>query len=359
MTSRAGRICVMLMLTLCFMAFTGTSHGQTAENSPQSSELLGITVDIIDHGSEESVIKNLVVEFVNATFLPFNASLPAFNDYFRTARFSVVSAGDVFFAYLRVSYNVTLDAGTAEAYSDDVLGEFREAFNLTLNVNDKTHVVNDETATIDVYYKLNDISRGIEPFEELTKYRPAEGFGQLVTRDLLSFYMQGGPETDYYIVYALEYNLARIDQGLVWKFRLELGHSGIYQGEDHIDVSLNELLNHSGSVKSSTLRSSEVCLYVGKREVFPHKAPLQLSLSSSSPSYTDLKEEGDYMVATWNLTGSVPDIIVRINIAREGFNLVYAAIIIVAVSTTSAGIFLFVRVHRKKLQKVKNAENSK
>jgi hypothetical protein len=334
---------LLLLLTLCFAAFTAVSHGQNVGNS-MSSEAMSITVDILGNRNPPALVRNLVLEFVNATFLPFNVSLSALNDRFQTARFSVVDLG----VFLRVSYNDTLDTNVAEAYADDVLGEFRKAFNFPLDVMNKTHVTG--SGTIDVYYQLSPIVRNIDNLEELAKYSPTDGFGQLVTPNLLGFYLQDGPNTNDYAIYTVEYDLVRINQALIWTFRLEFGHTLSFQGSQ-VDISLNELLNRSGSITPSIQRSSEVDIWIGKKEVFS-KTPLVLNVNSSSPPYTSLVEEGNYNVASYNLTSPVDDIVVRIDVAPEpppGFNLTNVAIIISVVCVAIGLTLVFVK--RKKLKR--------
>lgn len=339
----------LLMLTLCFTGITSTSHGQTAENA-QSSENLNIVVSMWEgENGTRFLTDNLHLSLADSAYVPLNTSLLTSGGLLRSARFSVVSGQGVpyFWQFLRVSYNSTLSASEAESYADDVLGEFRKAFNLPMDVKEKTHVINNETATIDVYYKLSDIERKIEPFEELIKYCRADGFGQLVTTDLLSWYLRydfiAGTTVHQCGIFNLEYNLNRVGQAFVMQFDLELLFQAQYQNEDYIDVNLNELLRHSGPITPLTGGSSQVNLYIWKKED-TRKTPLWMSLSSSSPPYTTLKEDSDTITVTYDLTGPVDNIIVRVNIAREaGFNLVHVAIVVVAVSVTTAAVFAFVR----------------
>jgi hypothetical protein len=339
-----------LLLTLCVAAFTGVSHGQNPENS-MPSESISMTVLIVADSNPPSLVRNTVVEFVNATSLPFNASLPALNDRFQNAGFAVFRPEPPFSVFLRVSYNDTLNANMADAYADDVLGEFRKAFNFPLDVTNKTH--DTSSGTINVYYQLSPIVMNVANLIELTKYSPTDGFGQLITPNLLGFYLQGGPDANCYVIYSVKYDLVKIDQALVWTFRLELGRQISYYG-GQVDVSLNELLNRSGPITPSTQRSSEVDIWIGKREVFS-KTPVVLSLNSSSPAYSSLREEGDYNVVTYNLTQPVDNVAVRIDVAPEPpsiFSLTNVAIIVSGVCIATALVTVLVR--RKKLKKEVN-----
>jgi hypothetical protein len=309
-----------------------------------SSESLSITVDLFGDFNPPMLVRNTVLEFVNATSLPFNTSLSALNDRFQTARFSIVDVG----VFLRVSYNDTLDTNVAEAYADDVLGEFRKAFNFPLDIMNKTHVTG--SGIIDVYYQLSQIVRNVANLEELAKYSPTDGFGQLVTANLLGFYLQGGPDLDNHVIYTVEYNLIRVDNVLVWKFRLELGRTSGYQG-GQVYLSLNELLNRSGPITPSTQRPSQVDIWVGKKEIYG-KTPLVLSLNNSSLPHTSLVDEGDYRLASYNLTDPVDDIIFRIDVGPEppsDFNPTNVAIVVSGVCIAIALVTVLVK--RKKLKR--------
>lgn len=354
---------ILLALLLCMAS--SPSHRQTAENSPQSSENLNIVVSMWEgENGTRFLTDNLHLSLADSTYVPLNTSLPTSGDLLRSARFSVVSGQGVpyFWQFLRVSYNSTLSASEAESYADDVLGEFRKAFNLPMDVKEKTHVINNETATIDVYYKLSDIERKIEPFEELIKYCRADGFGQLVTTDLLSWYLRydfiAGTTVHQCGIFSLEYNLNRVGQAFVLQFNLELLFQAQYQNGGYMDVNFGELLRCSGSIAVLTHGLSQARLDIWKRED-THKTPLWLSFNNSSLLFTNLKEDSDTITVTYDLTVPVDNIVVRINVAREiGFNLIYIAAIVVAVSAVSVAVFLFVRAHRRKFQKVESGSVS-
>ena len=336
---------ILLLIALLSSATIRTNNinGQGTGDTLNSSESMDIIVDIVSSGS--LVLKNLDMHFVNATFLPINTSMPAFNDHFSSARFSVVSGQGVqsFWTFLRVSYNLlTLDE--AMARSNEVLNEFRKAFNLPLDIANTTNTVNNASSSIDVYYKLSDIEDNVEPFKELIKYSPKEGFGQLVDMNLLSKYV---PSSYNLALHDIEYSLTKSEQNLVWQFSLSFFSGVDYEGENHIEVSLNDLLNHSGSIVPSTQRSSQISLFIG-REVDTGKTTLLLSLNSSSPHYTELKEEGGYLVAKYNLTDSVDNILVEIDVGPDlALSWIYVALAIAAISFVSIAVLVFIKLRRQ------------
>jgi hypothetical protein len=369
MQGQPRRTAVMLLaLSLCLAALTSTIQGQTAERSPQSSENVDISVMIRQEGDSFFFItENLDISFVNATSSPFNTSIPALTDHFQTLRF-LDTLGTV---YLRVSYDATLNATRAEAYADDVFDELRKAFNLPLAVSQKTHVVNNQTASIDVYCQISGTAWNTASFEELAKYHPADGFGQLVTRNLLTLYLQTDfiPGTDLnQRGIDLEYTLTRTDLGYVWQFYLMVSYQVAYENEGHIDVNLNDLLNRSGPITPSGQRSSQVTITFLKRQL-TRKTPLLLILSSSSPPYagmkeqkakiTDLNEETTKTDLIYNLTGPIDDVSVMFNVGTETSPSSIPLIIISAVCIALVAALVFFRIRRRRLRKTDSMENSK
>ena len=337
-----------LLIILCAPTVLMPSRGQTIGGGA-GSESLDIIVHIFKGGDKDFVGYNVEISSSNSTSMPLNTSKLAFNDYFRSARFSAVKGA----TFLRVSYDVALDPVKAEAYADDILTELESAFNLPINVARKTNVVNNETASIDIYYQLSGIQWNVASFEELTKYRPMDGFGQLVTTNLLVSCLQTdlipGTIVNRAGLHHVEYNLTRINEELVWQFGLEVVFQSLYQNEGRVYVDVNELLNHSGSIDPFGLGSSQVRMFIWKKEFDSSSVPLTLSFGTSSPPYTTIEEESDTSDLIYNLTGPVDNILVTLQVAREGnLNWLYLAGGIVAVVVASIAFFVFIRRHRKK-----------
>ena len=341
-------VLTFLLIILCTPTALVPSRSQTIEGGA-GSESLDIIVHIFKGGDKDFVGYNIEIRSSNSTSMPLDTSKLAFNDHFKNARFSVVGGG----AFLRVSYDVALDVIKAETYADVILGEFESVFNLPINVARKTNVVNNETASIDIYYQLSGIQWNVASFEELTKYRPMDGFGQLVTTNLLVSCLQTdlipGTIVNRAGLHHVEYNLTRINEELVWQFGLEVVFQSLYQSEGRVYVDVNELLNHSGSIEPFDLGSSQVRMFIWKKEFDSSRVPLILSFNTSSPPYTTLVEESDTTDLTYNLIVPVDNIVVTIDVAREGgFNWIYLAAGITAAFVVAAAAFVFVRRHKKK-----------
>jgi hypothetical protein len=342
----------MLAAILFIAAVTAIPPVRTAENIPQSArENLDLTISLWETGGL-SLVENTQINFFNATFLPFDLSSPALGEYFETARFSVVSGQGVpdFWSFLRVSYADKVNDSEAESYADDVLNEFRKAFSLSLDILNKTHVFNNETASTDIYYQLNDIQDQIGSFKELSKYVPSEGLGDLISVDMLSRYV---PSTANAALHDIEYRLTRNSQSILWEFSISLACWQDNVKEGSTEISLKNLLNYSGSISPSTIRTSQVQTNIYSTTT--GNKPLTLSLTGSSPPYSNLKDENDVVTLTYNLTSSVDDIRITINIMAEtGFNWIYLAVITVPIAITLVAVFLSVRNQRKKNREQKS-----
>lgn len=339
---------ILLISVVFFMSSRHASYAETAAKSSESSEYLAIGVFMVK-SNQEFLVKNLEIGFRNMPSLPFNTSIPAFNDYFQSARFSVVSVG----AFLRVSYNLTLGVAESESNANGVLSELEKAFAMPISVTKRTYVVNNETESIDVYYQLSGIGWNAASFEELLKYCPKDGFGKLVTGDLLGLYLQvnNDIENEEYAVYGVEYNLTRTGNAFGSICSFSAGHRVAYQRGDDLDVSLNEVLNHTGPITPSIQRPSQVFISIDEIE-HANNAPLRLTFNNSSPPYTTLEESNDVVTLTYNLTGPVDNIFVAVDVEREGsFSWIYLAAGVVAASVASVAIFFFVKSRRKTLSK--------
>jgi len=261
--SKTGEICVrtkfltkigMVELLLLILAISIVDTAYGANENLETSEEICIAAFVTNSAlSGRLLIKNVIFSFNHTIELPLNTSLPAFDDHFQNAKYAVV-LGERFWISLAVSYK-SLDVNLAENYTDSICEEFRKAFDLNLNIIGKTHTVNNNTDTIDVFRKLGYFPREVEPILELVKYKPEDGFGKLITRDFLSLYLPGDLNTG--LIY-LEYFVSRENpqRTFSWEFTLGLTHGESFKNGDYIDVNLNEMLAHSGPIEPSARKSS-------------------------------------------------------------------------------------------------------
>ncbi len=327
----------VLALVLCLMVFAHIDE-EHAFGELAITDSIDMTIDIVNDGPSETLVKNTVLEFVNATPVPLDVSLPAFDNHFQNARFTLLQDS----AYLRASYDSILDPNDAQTYADVVLAQFRASFNLTMNVIRRTTVPNNETSTTDVYYQIGGIPWNLYAVQEFSKYHPTDGFGSLITRDLLSFYLQGGPDADHYGIFLIECNVLRSGAQLLWKLRLELNRQVTYDGATYLDVNLNFLLNRSETITLPNQRAARVQAYIGKKEVFSN-TPVYLTINSSSPPYTNLREVGDYVVASYDITVPIDNLQIGIKIGPNGplnLALILSICIFAAIASLTVGSLL-------------------
>ena len=340
------KIVLLWLATSLFLSFLfASSRGQIMNNSSGASETLATIVFFREDEEGKFVVENLDVSLIDGISLPLNNSMPAFNDHFRSARFSVVSGQGVpdFWVFLRVSYDDILTVGEAESYANDVLGELRSAFNLIMNISNQTYNLNNRTSSVDIYYRLSDVGNMIQPFNELIKYVPSDGFGQLVSSDLLSFYLRNDSIPNTHVhqsdIFSLEYTLNRTDQGFIWSFLLSLSHQVKVNNADQIEVSLNELLNHTNQITPSNMKTSMASVEIDENG---------LSFRDSSPACSSMKEESNMLTLIYNITEPHDNIVIRIGIKSDvAFNLVYIALAGVAIAIISIAVLISMRNRHK------------
>jgi hypothetical protein len=329
---------VLLMALLCFSASVNVAHSQT-DGILKSEETLSAEIFITDSLGGTLLIRNIVIRFSNVSGPPLNYSLPAFNEYFRSVNYAVM-LGEKFWISLQTSYN-TIDIDMVEKYADEICNEFLKAFNLDLSIIDKTYIINNKTNSIMFYHKLGYFGHSAEPFEELTKYKPADGFGQLITRQFIdNLYYHGNPNTG--LVW-LNYTLNRVDQSLLWSLVLGFTHGETFKNEDHIEFNLNELLGHSGSITPLSEKSSKILI-----KIFNSSEKYLVSFESSSPPYSS-KEEYDYTLLTYDLTTPIENLIVQIEIHQGTPNIGWF-IIIVMITIGSASAIVLIMAEKRKRQ---------
>ncbi|HXX87805.1 MAG TPA: hypothetical protein VEH86_05100 [Candidatus Acidoferrum sp.] len=296
---------------------------QTDQSSLTPSETLYLSIFLADSGAP-GWAENLYFDFNNTLGIPLNMSLPAFSQHFQNADYSIVqgTSWDEFLMLLTVSYDA-IDVGLAENYTDEICEQFQNAFNFNLTIIDKWHEVNNETGYVTVYRSLGYIYleqkfQDLEIMEELVKYKPDKGFGQLINSDFLDRFTAGHIGEG---LIDLEYTLKRVDQNtLSWRFVVgfEPSFGDVPGNETHVTVNFNDVLNHSGSIVPSGQGLSSVQLEIKNFAVGEYN----MTLENVVPHYTtkENEEEGDILLI-YNLTSPIDNIVASLEIAKlEGSN---------------------------------------
>jgi hypothetical protein len=363
-TIKVAAIILALTLILATLPIIGFSKpelaytSQTDQGSLEPSETIYFTVFPSYTGTLQWV-ENLWFDFNNTVGIPLNTSLPAFNQHFQSADYSLVQSTtwNEFVMLLTVSYDA-ISVDSAENRTDEICTQFQQAFNLNLSVTDSWHQVDNATNYVTVYRRLGYIHldmtvQDIGTIEELVKYKPQEGFGQLINTGFLNHWMsdpsRGG-------LFHLEYTLKRVDQNtLSWRFvvGLEPSEEEILGDEAYVSVNFDEMLNHSGPIVPSTGGTSKIQVEIEKTSSFTI-GTYSIALRSISPMYTS-RQNDDSILVTYDLTNqSIDNVVASVEIAKvnSGPNsLEWTAAVIVAILLGSLVVGLLYVKRRRKFRK--------
>jgi hypothetical protein len=327
---------VLLLLLIASFVYSGV-HLSKAES--ESSETLDVSVNILSSNSEITLAKNVEINSSGTIDLPIDYSIEAFNDHFKSAKYALIPNGRNFLVYLIVTYDA-IDVNKAENYTDDVLEQFLGAFNLNLNVIDKSHFIDNATNAVMVGRKLGYVERQIEPVEEFLKYK-GSGFGDLIDREFLSTYVPGDPFTG---PYSIEYTLESVKGVFSWRLSSEFDQRLTVEGEN-VDINLSEIFH--APIETSA-KTSEIFI-----EFYRNPVPgITMNLADSSPNYTSTSEEEGVVTVTYdwtsiNSTNLVLQLGVQKNTSDE--NIVKLAVIAVAISILSIAIIVVAKKRKKHL----------
>lgn len=342
----------MILLLLCFVGFAQTSSCQTSENLPEPSETIYVSVFISYIPAYGTFLtKYILIDFNDINGPPINTSIPAFDEYFREAKYELIPWGAEGLA-VRVSafYDSQISNDTADEYTNFIREEFLRVFNQTnLSLFDKGHIIDNATKTIRVHMDSGFIQGDLTSIENLIKYKPDDGFGQLITRDFLSLFIPGNFScglTD------LTYTLYKADQNTIyWRFTIgyatSIDEKFISKEED---VNLSALLKTSSSIQPSHQRHSRIMIEIQKNAITPTET-YSMNLESISPAFTGIEENGTILV-TYDLTGPIDNMSARISIRKEkpGFdwNVTYVTIAIILAIISVSGITVFLLKKKRK-----------
>jgi hypothetical protein len=332
---------VLLVVLLGSANLVNPSFSQTNEETLEPTEILyaavffGRGIPIL--GDTLFVCKEVVFDFKNIQGLvPLNTSIQAFDEHFRDATYALFFDAEKCWMTLAVAYDSHVDINLAEKRTDEICQQFKSAFDLNLTVVYRSH---DETL---FYRRLGYFSYNVDNLVEIAKYRPIDGFGNLITRDYLNRYSNrdiGAIE--------MSYTLTRVDQTLFWRFYSLGTTSEIFGNRNCIDLDLNGILGHSGSIARSTQGQSKIIIDVEKvYETFT------MSIERISPSNYDSMQESDTIDVIYFPNSSIDNIQARIKVSKIKNNSEWLAKVAVLVILVIFAIILTVVVLVKKRRKI-------
>jgi hypothetical protein len=364
---------VILMLTLMLaipsgLSFNGLEHAyasQKDQSSQTPSETIYAAVPLYYTG-QVNWAEDLYFDFNNTVGIPLNTSQPAFDQHFLNADYSLVvgTSWNEWFMMLVVSYDA-VSVDLAENRTDEICSQFQQAFNLNLSVTDSWHQVDNATHYVTVYRRLGIIHiqhtvQDVGIFDELVKYKPSNGFGQLISTNFLNSLLSSQGAI---YVFTLQYTLKRVDaKTFSWRFLLGLEPSNGSVSGDEASVSVNfdKMLNYSGPIVSSTVGMSKIQVEIEKTWAFS-VGTYSVALKSISPAYTS-RQDDDNILVTYDLTNrSIDNVVASVAIVKvsSGFNSTewtYAAIVTVLVVLAVSGL-VYVR-RRRNLRKPDGSEKT-
>jgi hypothetical protein len=351
----------LTLATLPSLGFSGLERAyasQTDQNLAEPSETIYFAVFPYYTGILQWA-ENLWFDFNNTVGIPLDTSLSAFDQHFQNADYSLLqwTSWDEYVMLLTVSYDA-IGVDLAENHTDEICNQFQQAFNLNLSITDSWHDVDNATGYVTVYRRLGYIYlentvQDISTIEELVKYKPSLGYGQLINTDFLNHWLSNPSKGG---LFNLEYTLNRVDQNtLSWRFviGLEPSEERILGNEAFVSVNFDEMLNHSGPITPSTEGTSKIQVDIQKTSTFSI-GTYSMALESISPTYTS-RQDDDSILVTYDLTNqSIDNVIASVAIAKvnSGTNSsvwTNAAIVAVLLGLTATG-FVYVR-RRRRLRK--------
>jgi len=351
--SSTGKVFVLfLLLSLCIASPANLARAQPGP-SQQSEKmyvywLLGEPGELWTNSSW-TVWWNVLIHVYNvsAPLIPLNLSESAFNDHFEGAEFDAEPYGfRNWWLTFHASY-LPMNVDLAKNYTGIICAEFQQAFNLPARVVGKTYTIDNQTGTITVYCDLGYFNETAEFSEGLLKYRPQDGFCQLITPGTVDAYLD--PRGS---ILEIIYSLVRTDAGVFyWSFQ-----TGFYGAEDasnggYANLDLNGLLNRTGEIMPATLGNSTILVEVQNNDTANGQL-CSLSVENISPAYDSRATPHGTLIITYNLKAPINDIFatVRVTIRNEAANplqpIEVLTAIIAAVALVS-GIVVLLRRRRK------------
>jgi hypothetical protein len=357
----------LLGVMLAFSVLAGfplneISHGsssQIAENQLKRTDTIYISAFLSYTGTLDWN-ENLWFDINNTGGIPLNTSLPAFDEHFQSADYQMVQyqSWDNYVMMLTVSYDA-MDINLAENHTDMLCGEFQRAFNLGvgLRITGSWHEVDNETGYVTVSRQLGSFRMintidDLATIEELLKYKPSDGFGQLINENFLKHWLSDPTRGGLIVV---QYTVTRFDsQTLSWRFviSIEPSYGRIQESEQSVSVNLNDMLNHSGPIVPLSYAASRIMVHIMKKTITP-VGTYSMTFESVSPNYTSFDDTGDPLV-TYDLTGPVDNVVATIKIVKENETpdwvniLKFAGIAAVTIASIATVTMVLMRKRRKK-----------
>ncbi|MDH7563295.1 MAG: hypothetical protein QHH24_00210 [Candidatus Bathyarchaeota archaeon] len=271
-----------------------------------------IAIDIVDGSPQDLLIRNIWMDFNNID-LPLNYALPSFNDGFKKAQLGIETGPYKLEVYLALFYDSFLEEEKFQAYTSNVVDEFRNAFVSCLKLANS--YLNTTTKEARYHGSIENllVSVRLDYAMQFLKYAPFDGFGSLLTRDFVAPYAGDDPSSGFMIDYVISNN-----QQERAKLSLLFSEAREYDGQPmEINVDVNEMFNRTGPIQPSQHGSSQIIIDVDKTAQ-TSKGTFFLTVQEN-PYET---EEDEYRTrVTCVLTQAIDNMTVKVNIKTTAHQL--------------------------------------
>ena len=310
--------------------------------------------------------KIIVLEFEDVEGLPLEIDSPPFNDGFIKARIFWMPWGRQGYAIrLVMEYDPSVSNETVMEYASVVSEEVMELINQTsLPIFFKKVYKDNSTNTLVAIIDHGYLPEALDSLRGLLKYRPREGFADLITDDFLRNYIPG----EYYDstgvhgqwLTELEYTLRKTNDSYRWAFKLSFSvQTALKNGEWTEILNLNSLLLSNDSINPSTQRNSTIIVQMLKYHRIRQET-YEVSFESVYPPQT-VREENDWILVTYQVTAPIDNVVATIKVSKLKPSLEWDEIIaiIFIVATLAIIVTFFIKKKRKGVKKLEENANNR
>jgi len=324
------------------------------EESEKPEEVIRMALFINYHPAYGSwVSKIIVLEFEDVEGLPLEIDSPPFNDGFIKARIFWMPWGRQGYAIrLVMEYDSSISKETVMEYASVVSEEVMELINQTsLPIFFKKVYKDNSTNTLVVIIDRGYLPEALDSLRGLLKYRPREGFADLITDDLLRNYIPA----KYYdstgvhgqSLTELEHTLWKTNDTYRWAFKISFSiQTALKNGEWTEILNLNSLLLNNGPIRPSTQRTSEIIVEMPKKHSIP-SGIYETDFEAIHPT-NNIQEKDGWLKVVYRVTTPIDNVVATIKVRKSEAGFDWKPFIIV---TSLVFLVILVAVFLKKKRK--------
>lgn len=312
---------LLLTISVSFVSLPSKADGATAT----SKETIFAAIWISYHPAyEPHVTKMVLLDFENVQGLPIPINTPPFDEYFLGAEIKLMPWGaEGYRIRVLTKFDPSIDNETAMEYGRRICDLVMESINKTklkttferLYPPYKLTKENAKILLIDKGY----LSDNFESIKNLLKFRPTDGFAELLTDDLLrkAIPMQGGVFIDNKLS-RLDYILKKSGNSFSWQFIISFNTQTPLPDKDkhwieELDIG-EVLLKGSKTIRPAKGRVSRIIIEIPKKWRTP-VGTYSMSLSAVAP--LGQIEDGNYTHVFYNVTQPIDNVVAEIEIKLE------------------------------------------